>query len=83
MNLPPQKPQRRRVALRPRNDRPWLPRFPEPRERPLRPEPFDGGSWETYRSDDPDRDNPWEAYAWVAASIVLLLMVFLASEPTL
>ncbi len=80
MTLPPQKPQRRTVALRPRADRYRLPRF-ETREAPRewvqpfeRPDPMNAPY---------DPDDQWEAFAWVAAAITFLIIVFLASQPTL
>lgn len=78
----------RRVALRPRKDHYRLPRFPELRERPMRPEPFDGGSWETYAPDPQPLEwrelvNPslWRDAGLVAALGVIALIVFLSSGP--
>lgn len=85
--IPDQHPVRRKVALRPRTDRYTLPRFPQP-DRPLRPEPFDGGEWDRYAEDPKpltldDLKDPsvWVGGGLVFAAIVVLLIVFLSSGP--
>jgi hypothetical protein len=71
--IPDQRPQRRKVALRPRRDSFRLPRFPEPRERPLRPEPFDGGDWTQYRADPEPLDLSLGRHAIVIGACIAFI----------
>lgn len=85
MSLPEQRPVRRPVPLRPRDDRPWLPAFPARPERREHAHPF-----EAYDPANEPRPLSWselrDSRLWLEGGLavaigVIGLIVVLASGP--